>query len=210
MGEETGKRGDLRIGRTHSRLWAALVELIDERGYRDITVRDIASRAQVNRATFYRYYEDKDDLFRQGCVGFFDSIIAKMGAPALKDDSTDWAAPYLRTMFKFIEEERKTLRILIGPGGNPEFRLIMADKIEAKIIDERMKYLDATYAIFKDPAFSEIYAVSMAALLIRIATWWLSQDSPMSIESVGSVYETIVVGALKELLAAGRPGRDRL
>ena len=53
---------DLRIQRTHKFLQEAMIELITEKGFDAITVGDIAERAMINRATFYRHYQDKYDL----------------------------------------------------------------------------------------------------------------------------------------------------
>ena len=53
---------DLRIRRTHKFLQEAMIELITEKGFEAITVGDIAERAMINRATFYRHYQDKYDL----------------------------------------------------------------------------------------------------------------------------------------------------
>ena len=53
---------DLRIRRTHKFLQEAIIELINEKGFEAITVGDIAKRAMINRATFYRHYDDKYDL----------------------------------------------------------------------------------------------------------------------------------------------------
>src|SRR6516162_8640216 len=50
---------DLRIRRTHHFLQEAMIELITEKGFEAITVGDIAERAMINRATFYRHYQDK-------------------------------------------------------------------------------------------------------------------------------------------------------
>src|SRR5690348_1078975 len=61
-GKMTHGQTDLRIRRTHKLLQEAMIALIAERGFDAITVGDIADRAMVNRATFYRHYEDKYDL----------------------------------------------------------------------------------------------------------------------------------------------------
>src|ERR1700694_4636655 len=53
---------DLRIRRTHKFLQEAMIELIAEKGFDALTVGDIAERAMINRATFYRHYQDKYDL----------------------------------------------------------------------------------------------------------------------------------------------------
>ena len=70
---ETNEKLDPRIARTRSLLWATLVALIKKRGYAAISVQDITTHARVNRSTFYRHYEDKDDLFRQGCSDLYDA-----------------------------------------------------------------------------------------------------------------------------------------
>lgn len=58
---------DLRIRRTHKLLHEALIALMSEKDLEAITVSEIVDRAMVNRATFYRHYEDKYHLVRQ-CV----------------------------------------------------------------------------------------------------------------------------------------------
>lgn len=43
---------------------SATAELLAERGPRDISVRDVAERANVNHALVHRHFGTKDDLFR--------------------------------------------------------------------------------------------------------------------------------------------------
>ena len=45
---------DLRVRRTRKLLQKALLEATVEKGFAHVTVSDIAERAMVNRATFYR------------------------------------------------------------------------------------------------------------------------------------------------------------
>lgn len=53
---------DPRAKRTRILLQQALGDLLKERSLASVTVADIASRATVNRATFYAHFQDKDDL----------------------------------------------------------------------------------------------------------------------------------------------------
>ena len=53
---------DLRVRRTQKLLREALIALIEERSFDAITVGEIAERAMVSRAAFYRHYQDKYDL----------------------------------------------------------------------------------------------------------------------------------------------------
>jgi AcrR family transcriptional regulator len=54
-----GEKLDPRVKRTRRLLQRALTELLSEKRFHNITVQDIAERAEVNRATFYAHFEDK-------------------------------------------------------------------------------------------------------------------------------------------------------
>jgi AcrR family transcriptional regulator len=66
----TTTRIDPRVTRTRKLLLDAFVSLQAEKAFDDITVQDIATRATVNRATFYAHFVDKyalvDELIRSG------------------------------------------------------------------------------------------------------------------------------------------------
>jgi AcrR family transcriptional regulator len=55
-----GKVLDRRIQKTLQHLQTALVELISEKGYDDVTIQEILDRANVGRSTFYAHFENKD------------------------------------------------------------------------------------------------------------------------------------------------------
>jgi AcrR family transcriptional regulator len=60
---DIAERGeDVRVQRSRTLIQQALFDLIVEKDYAAVTVRDIALRAKVNRSTFYRHYLDKADL----------------------------------------------------------------------------------------------------------------------------------------------------
>ena len=68
----------------HGNLHAALIqgglELIEEKGIRALTLRDIGSRLGVSRAAPYRHFKDKADLLSaisQAGFVMFGNVIAK-------------------------------------------------------------------------------------------------------------------------------------
>lgn len=56
---------DRRIRRTRNILKSSLAELMLEKDFKDITVKDIAERADINRGTFYLHYKDAYDLLEK-------------------------------------------------------------------------------------------------------------------------------------------------
>jgi AcrR family transcriptional regulator len=66
----TSTRIDPRVKRTRKLLLDAFMGVMAEKNFDEITVQDIATRATVNRATFYAHFVDKyalvDELIREG------------------------------------------------------------------------------------------------------------------------------------------------
>src|SRR5215217_5631258 len=66
----SGEKVDPRVLRTRKLLIDAFVSLQAEKAFDDITIQDIATRATVNRATFYAHFQDKyallDDIIQEG------------------------------------------------------------------------------------------------------------------------------------------------
>ena len=56
---------DRRIRKTRDTLKRTLAELVREKDLRDITVRDITEKADLNRGTFYLHYKDVYDLMEK-------------------------------------------------------------------------------------------------------------------------------------------------
>lgn len=53
---------DRRILKTQESLKKAVIELMAEKNFDDITIQDIADRTNVNRGTIYLHYQNKYDL----------------------------------------------------------------------------------------------------------------------------------------------------
>jgi AcrR family transcriptional regulator len=193
-------KGDLRIERTRENLWKAMVELIDERGYFAFSVKDITDRAHVNRTTFYYHYEDKDDFFRQGSVDICDSLRERLRDIPVGDmrSAIAWTQ-YLERMFSCLAEDRDTLRILIGPKSNPEFRRIIDDKVSAFLIAERLGMWISPAAMQFDPVLSDLYACAATSLLTSLAYWWVNYPKPISSMRIAKIYATLIVGGFRGL-----------
>ena len=53
---------DRRVLKTQESLKKAVIALMTEKNFDDITIQDIADRANINRGTIYLHYQDKYDL----------------------------------------------------------------------------------------------------------------------------------------------------
>jgi AcrR family transcriptional regulator len=60
--------------RARDEIVAAAYDLFAERGYAEVTVTDIADRAQAGRTTFFRYFGDKQEVVFAGEQEWLDTI----------------------------------------------------------------------------------------------------------------------------------------
>ncbi|MED4207243.1 TetR/AcrR family transcriptional regulator [Neobacillus mesonae] len=70
-----------RQNRTKEHLKQALMELIKEKGYHSVTVKDIVDYAAYNRSTFYIHYLDKVELAEDLLVSMLHGLEASVGKP---------------------------------------------------------------------------------------------------------------------------------
>ncbi|WP_338449473.1 TetR/AcrR family transcriptional regulator [Niallia oryzisoli] len=70
-----------RQNRTKAHLRDALIELIKEKGYHSVTVKDIVDYAAYNRSTFYIHYTDKIELAEDLLVSMLQGLEASAGKP---------------------------------------------------------------------------------------------------------------------------------
>ena len=194
--EATNEKPDPRIARTRSLLWSTLVALIEEQGYAAVSVRDITTRANVNRSTFYRHYEDKDDLFRQGCSDLYDSIFRKMQSLVEETGEPEkmWTPDYFIQLFTLIDAERRTLQVLGGPRSNPDFGRITLDNIDVFVVEKRLKPFSTGSA---KPDLDDLYAAAVSSIITGLATRWLGNPQRFTLEEVCNVYRSVVSNGIK-------------
>ena len=73
--ESTGLR-ERKKEQKRGRLKDAALELFAERGFDDVTVDEVAERAEVSKSTLFRYFETKEDLILADTRGHGDAFLA--------------------------------------------------------------------------------------------------------------------------------------
>ncbi|WP_261811019.1 TetR/AcrR family transcriptional regulator [Levilactobacillus humaensis] len=98
-----------------SKTWLlkALFDLLAEQPYEDISVREIAEKAQLSRRTFYRLYKNKEDLLNSynseiGSQYLSELVKFGSGGATLEEGLTFF--------FEFWWREREQIRLLMRQG----------------------------------------------------------------------------------------------
>jgi AcrR family transcriptional regulator len=185
----------LSLRRTQKLLRDALVELIEERGFDPLTVKEITKRAMVSRATFYRYYQDKYDLveqiFAEAMQVLFDAVPESAG--------TEHPPQIWVKFFEHIAEYERLYGALLGRRGSPWFML----KMRAVLIDLLKEYQrlpdwrpDPDRPIY--PASDEFIPDLAATMLVEAITWWLEQGRPYTPQEIATRCASLASAIFKE------------
>ncbi|WP_172187711.1 TetR/AcrR family transcriptional regulator [Lentilactobacillus kribbianus] len=184
---------DKRTAQTKQRIIAALIELINEKGFNDINVTDISRRAGISRGTFYIHYLDKFDLLHQveaELLGKLQQTLDDMIPKAikqLKDEDNVETFPYqmvISTLSQFFND-RELLTSLLSNQGDPAFLSQLKGLFSTEI---RKKFLEFNGTVTYDAVIPKDYIEEMVLdTLMGIVLHWLSKDNPEPAAEVAQI-----------------------
>lgn len=169
--KENNQREDRRIRRTKNLLKQALIELILEKEYEDISVQSIIDRADVGRTSFYAHFRNKEDLLLQN-LDDLEDIFKPQGDKEHDQNINDFSLMILR----HIEENWKLARLLLG---NPKIQVVQ-NHMQAILLKIYKSHLRIGVDNKKTSIEIEGAAVVFSAALLSLILWWLSMKKPVS------------------------------
>jgi AcrR family transcriptional regulator len=107
---KTSRATDRRVLRTHRMLRDALIALILERGWDEVSVQDVCDRADIGRSTFYMHFADKEDLLLSGFADLRKAMDEQRAASAAGTQALGFA----RAMIEHAHENQRLFRALVG------------------------------------------------------------------------------------------------
>ena len=112
VAEDAASTREIRNTRTRPALAGALLSLLEEKSFDQVTVREITARAGIGYATFFRHYTDKDALLNELAEQQISQLIA-MTLPLLY--TVDSRAS-TRALCAYVWEHRKIWTALLTGG----------------------------------------------------------------------------------------------
>jgi len=162
---------DRRVRHTRDALGDALISLMQEKPFEQITVQHVLDRAGVSRSTFYTHYRDKNDLFLSDVEEFLDFMAFSLSRHG---DKSNRVAP-VRELFAHVGEMRKFHAVLVASEKIHDF-LELSQGYFARGIEQRLGELPVASAI--SAARRTALAQMFAGGLMSLMSWWIDHDMP--------------------------------
>jgi len=184
----------------------ALWEAITEKGYEGLTVSEVCERAMINRATFYRHYEDINDLLLRGMDELFDEIYALGDRPYTAEELSRFTvvgpSRNIRLLFRLFSERADFFRFMLSDRGIPSFVTRMRSYLVDTIIDR----INTAVSPDSRPLIPiSIVAHGWAGQILGILIWWLEDGQDISVEDMAVFLTTTGFHSIYENLDFERP-----
>ena len=105
---------DRRVKRTKKALYDALLVLLKDKTINEITVTELTTTADVNRATFYFYYTDLIDMLQQIQNEAFESFKQVIQKATISVSTIEGFTEYAERLFNYCKENETLTRFIIN------------------------------------------------------------------------------------------------
>ncbi|WP_149401638.1 TetR/AcrR family transcriptional regulator [Dictyobacter arantiisoli] len=197
------KNQDIRARFTRKLLQDTLIALLAEKRFEMITVGEIAERAMVNRATFYRHYQDKYALGNSLFQEAIDQLTCDLSSP-LKSPSAsevEGVITLLAASFTHIAEYSRLYRVMVM---NAWFTTKMHDTL-AELLSKRLRLPPSSSQNAVEGMPEEIAVASLANWFISMIRWWLENGMPYSPRQMALWCTTFISSGLFQAMGIPLP-----
>ncbi len=114
-------KNESKYFKSAGKMQEALIELLEEKEFDRITIKEICERAQVNRSTFYLHYDNVNDLLGETVEAIYRDFFSRYGGQEgkglqIQDLSSEelflMTPDYLLPYLDFVEENRKLFSLM--------------------------------------------------------------------------------------------------
>jgi len=190
---------DRRVQRTLQSLRTALLDLIKEKDYDEISIEEITERANVGRTTFYLHYKDKEDLLMEEFSTIMyeraqalSEIPFSVWVPVSEEDlKKNIALQPLLLVFDHIHNNSELYNLLLKSTNSSK----IIERIRKISTDAIVKFVEAKMETDPIPLLSEVpiefFAAFFSGALISIVSWWIREDMRHSPEEVTNMFRSL-------------------
>jgi AcrR family transcriptional regulator len=176
---------------------------MDEKGYDEVTVEEITSRADIGRTTFYLHYRAKQDLLLEQFGELVDELVSQLSQTpfsawlqsgeikALEEHPT---RP-ISIIFQHAADNAEMYRIVLRGEGvdqaSERLRVIMTNALDS-FFQNKMESEDEQ---MKLQIPKEIFVNYFSGGLLNVIKWWLEADMPYEPEEMeGMIFQLLIPG----------------
>jgi len=180
---------EIKVEKTKKLIKETLLDLIEEKGFEAISVRDITLKAGLNRGTFYLHYRDKYDLMEKSqneiLEGLQDRLLFIRPKEMNEFYSNDEVYPPILNVYHYLKENQRFIKILISTKGDPAFPKKMKEQIKKTIYEKLVDLLEEEYIIEIPHEYTTAF---ISSAFFGLMEQWLEKEEPITPEEMAIMH----------------------
>lgn len=175
----TNEKMDRRVRRTRSLLLQGLIQLMNEKDIKDISVKELSDLVDINRGTFYLHYNDIYDMVNKIEDELFIEFNDILDRNLMEEKQLLSPQATLLDIFTFLERHHDLAKAMIGPHGDLAFVNRLKD-----LVEERLQHILKQEHPAEDYEYYYAFIISGYIGVIEI---WLNHSNPRSPEEMTEI-----------------------
>ena len=110
--------------RQRQEMLAAALDLFSEKGYHNVSMHQVAERAEFAIGTLYKFFQNKEDLYKalvlEQCDRFRDAIVRAIEKP---DDEVEKLRDYVRAKGEIFRSNLPFIRVYLAESRGASFNI---------------------------------------------------------------------------------------
>ncbi|MCL6660675.1 TetR/AcrR family transcriptional regulator [Paenibacillus amylolyticus] len=168
---ETMNSMDRRIKKSKAALKDALIHLMQRHPFKEISITDIVQRADLNRGTFYRHYQYKEDLFNEIIDDVIQDLVTSFRKPYQDEEKfeVNLMPSSAITIFEHVHQHAQFYTLVVKSEASSNFQHMICDVLQ----DLALQDLNH---IFPPHINHEILASYQSHAIFGMIMEWIRQD----------------------------------
>jgi len=191
---------DRRIRRTCKSLHEALISLLLEKNYDEITVQEILDRADVGRSTFYAHFEGKDELLVSGIHDLritLDSAVQRGKSSAKRYENV---LAFSRAMFDHANGYRNVYHAILHTQVWPRVSRRLQELLK-ELIERECKAEIARLKKARSDIPVDLFVHYLTTTFFTVMTWWMDRRSRLAPAQIDEMFRSLVLPTVRAVLA---------
>lgn len=187
-------RQDRRVRRTQKLLKESLLELMDQKEFKNISIKDITELADLNRGTFYLHYTDTYSLLQEmesEVLKDFQEIVSDRCNAFEKDSLLHVIYPII----EYIEKNKKICKTFFENNASNDF----VNRFHLLILKNGTAIIKEQYPNAGEVTLNYFFEFITYGLT-GVLKLWLDTDMKQPKEEIALMVDRIIMGTAKSLL----------
>lgn len=161
-------KSNRRTSKSRKELKNALILLMENKSFRSITITDIVTSADLNRGTFYKYYQTKEELLNELIDDVMEDLIKSYKEPYLHTDTlivSELTSSSIK-IFEHVASHTSFYTIIVNSNVLPGFQNKICEILKKLILQDLGPFNNSDPTINMD-LFSSYTAYALFGLIIE-------------------------------------------